>query len=146
MYQHFFMQGVSNHNQSSALLSENGFLFTTTFFQNVSRIWDVKNWLTTTYHPQTNDRVELFHRTVFNALWTFVEDHSTNWDLYTYIKTYTYNTQLHWVTVLTTFELVLLLCSSPVAIEPQHVLDKDPSPKHHRQTRKSSLKTIVLEV
>lgn len=69
-------------------------------------------------------------------------EHPRTWDLYTDTLTYVYNTQVHRVTGLSTFKLVLSRSPPPVAVEPQQT-DKYPSPANHYLRWKKWLTNMV---
>ena len=89
------------------LLSDNGGHFVAKFFQDVCLTMGVKNLYTTAYHPRTNGQTERFNRTIVSALRHYVNEDNRDWDDYTDILCYSYNTQAHRATGHTPFELVL---------------------------------------
>lgn len=99
------------------LLSDNGSQFSAKFFQNVCRIMGVKNLYTTSYHPRTNGQTERFNRTICSALRHYVNDNQRDWDDYSDVLTFGYNTQVHRATGLMPFELVLSRAPSPASLE-----------------------------
>ena len=98
------------------LLSDNGGHFVAKFFQDVCLTMGVKNLYTTAYHPRTNGQTERFNRTILSALRHYVNDDHRDWDDYTDILSYSYNTQTHRATGHTPFELVLSRPPRPVTI------------------------------
>ena len=105
------------------LLSDNGSQFTSRLFQDVCRILDIENIFTTTYHPQCNGQVERFNRNVLAALRLYVADHPKDWDLFTDALKYAYNSQVHRVTKVAPFELVLSRPPPPLGIQAQPAID-----------------------
>ena len=95
----------------SYLLSDNGAQFTAKFFHHVCNILGIGNLYTTTYHPQTNGKVERFNRTILAALRKYVREERKTWDLFSHAVMYAYNTQPHASTGYPPFELVLSLRS-----------------------------------
>lgn len=78
-----------------SLSSENEPLFMSKFFQHVCRILSVEKLFSATYHPQSNGQVERFSRTIVEALRHYVADNPIKLDLYTRIRTISYNMQIH---------------------------------------------------
>ena len=103
----FTHEWVFNYGPPQNLLADNGKCFTSKFFQSVCKILNLDNQFTTTYHPQTNGQVERYNRTLKAAIKSYLDDHPTDWDLYTPTLTYAYNCQPHTSTSLAPFELIL---------------------------------------
>ena len=103
----FVHHWVFVYGQKRTLLSDNGPQFAARLFIDICRILGVKNVFTTTYHPQCNEQVERFNRTIINALRHYVADQPKDWDLFTDALTFAYNTQVHSSTGVSPFELVL---------------------------------------
>ncbi len=99
------------------LLSDNGGHFTAKFFQDVCITMGIKNLYTTSYHPRTNGQTERFNRTIISALRHYVNENHRDWDDYTDVLTYSYNTQVHRATSHTPFELVLSRPPKPGVIK-----------------------------
>ena len=91
----------------SILLSDNGKQFAARLFVHVCRLMGTDNVFTSTYHPQTNGQVERFNRTLLAALRHYVLDHPRDWDEFTPVLTYAYNSQIHRTTGFAPFELTL---------------------------------------
>ncbi len=86
-------------------------------------ILGVENLFTTTYLPQCNGQGERFNRTILDAWRHYVADHQHDWDLFSDAVTFAYNTQVHSVTKVSPFELVLSRPPNPLAIQPQPKID-----------------------
>ena len=121
---------VFNYGPPSDLLADNGKCFTAKFFQDVCRILNVHNTFTTTYHPQTNGQVERYNRTLKAAIRSYLDEHPTDWDLYTSSLTYAYNCLPHSSTDLAPFELVLSRPPPPLALK-----NEPRSYKHPQEAR-----------
>ena len=133
----FASQWVFVYGPPSAILSDNGKQFAANFFQALCRTLGTKNVYTTTYNPKCNGQAERFNRTILNGIRHYIDEHPTDWDMYTDALTYAYNTQVHTTTDCTPFELVL---SRP---PPHHSLEVDPLTE--RQTAKPFTKEIWLK-
>lgn len=60
-----------------------------------------------TYHPQANEQVERYNRTLAAMLRSYVNDHQDDQDEYASAVTHVYSCQVPWSTRSTLFELVL---------------------------------------
>ena len=127
--QAFVTHWVLPYGAPLKLLSDNGKQFTARFFQRVCNLLGVKNVYTTTYHPQTNGQVERFNRTLLAGIRSYSVEHPKDWDLYTDVLTYAYNSQENRMTRCTPFELVLSRPPPPLALtpKPQGVVGESPS-------------------
>lgn len=104
---HFVNHSVLNNGPLADLLAINGGAFTSKFFQHVSKLMNIHNSFTTTYHPQANGLVERYKRKILAAIQTYVAKHPRDWYQYTDSLTYSYNCQSHTSTSITPFQLVL---------------------------------------
>ena len=78
---------------------------------------------TTTYHPRANGQAERFNKTIVTALRHYVADHPKDWDLYSDLLTFGYNSQVHSSTRVSPFSLVLSRVPRPLSIESQPQLE-----------------------
>ena len=115
----FVNEWIFVYGPPAHVLSDNGKYFTSKFFQDVCRILNVRNQFTTTYHPQANGQVERFNRTLKAAIKSYLNDHPTDWDLYTPALTYDYNFRPHPATSIAPFELVLSRPPPPLTLKTQ---------------------------
>jgi Integrase core domain len=103
----FFNNWICCYGKPLIFLSDKGSQFVSRFFQAVCATLDVRQLLTSTYHPQTNGQVERFNRTILSSLTHFVAANQNDWDTLALAHTYGYNSQVHASTSLSPFELVL---------------------------------------
>ena len=89
------------------LLIDDGPQFAAKLFIDIFSIIGARNVFSTTYHPQCNGQVELFNRTILNALRHNVTDHPKEWDFFTDALNFAYNRHVHSTKALSPFELVL---------------------------------------
>lgn len=82
---------VSNYGPPIDFLSDNGPCFSSKYYQDVCRIMWIQNNFTTSYHSQSNRKVELYNITVIAALRTYMADHPRDLNLDPDALTYTYN-------------------------------------------------------
>lgn len=78
----FVHKWIFDYGTSKNFHANNGKCFTAKYFQNVSRIMNIYNRFTLTYHPQTNEQVERFNRILQAAICSYHGDHPTDWDFF----------------------------------------------------------------
>jgi len=78
---------------SASVLSDNGPQLRSTFFQEVCSLLGISNRYFTTYHPQTNDEVERYNRTIVGQMQTYVKDHQDRWNELLSMLTLAYNSR-----------------------------------------------------
>ena len=71
---------ICRHGAPQILLSDRGKQFTAAVLDNLNRQLGIKHVLTTPYHPQSNAKVERFHRTLNDSLSQLINKSHTNWD------------------------------------------------------------------
>ena len=98
---------IFTYGPPKTLISDNGKQFASKFFQAVCSLLGLSNIFTSTYHPQTNGKVEQYNRTILAMLRNYVNEHQNNWDRYATALTYAYNNHVHRSTSTTPFSLVL---------------------------------------
>jgi transposase InsO family protein len=73
-------QIVARHGSGSVLIIYQGRQFTSAFFQETSKILNVKKVQTSAYHPQANGMVERLHKSLQDGLSHYIDAAGTNWD------------------------------------------------------------------
>jgi transposase InsO family protein len=74
---------VSVYGPPVSLLTDNGPQIAVKFFQDACAELGIKKVFTTSYHPQTNEQVERYNRTLVEALLAYVSRRQDDWDEYT---------------------------------------------------------------
>ena len=141
----FVQHWVLVYGPPISVLADNGGQFISKFFQSVCSRLGIKNIFTTTYHPQTNGQAERFNRTILSAIRHYTAEHPRDWDLYTGMLTYAYNTQVHRTTNLSPFELVLSRRPRPLSVEAKPIFPEieSMSGKAHRDAWLARLDALV---
>lgn len=106
----FTTHWVYTYGPPVSVLTDNKPQFTARFILEMYRILGVKELFTTAYRPQTNGQTERMNQTICSALRKFVSEHPREWDLYTDVVTYAYNTQCHEATGTAPFDLGMCKC------------------------------------
>ena len=83
----------------------------------------IRQAFTTTYHPQTNGRVERFNRTILAGICAFRADNQKNWPELVPMLAYAYNTQVHSSLGVTPFQLVFSRPPGSVVLQQEPVLE-----------------------
>lgn len=65
-----------------SLLLDNGKQFADKLFAHVCDLVGTTNLYTATYHPQSNEQLERYNRTLLDPLRRYVFDHPKDWDLF----------------------------------------------------------------
>ena len=94
----FVDQIVCRFGSPKCLISDRGGNFTSRLFQRICTELKIKRVLTTAYHPQANGALERSHRTIKNALTTFVHQNQRQWDEYIPKIMYAFNSTPHTAT------------------------------------------------
>ena len=111
------------------MLTDNGPQFAAKFMDTVCALLGVGHYLTTPYHPQSDEQMERFNRTLLQRLRHYGEQRQRDWDIYVQTLTFTYKTQIHRSTETTPLDLVLT--SPPSGILLPGTLPQDT--RNHRE-------------
>jgi transposase InsO family protein len=90
-----------------SLLTDNGPQFTAKFFQAACAELGSDKVFMTAYHPQTNEQVDRYNRTILAALRAYVAKLQDDWDDCTSAVTFAYNFRVHSSLGMPLFELAL---------------------------------------
>ena len=77
------------------LHSDQGRNFESHLFQEVCRLFQIAKTRTTPYHPSSNGLVERFNRTLAFLIRSYLEEHTTDWDLHIPVLTAAYRATVH---------------------------------------------------
>jgi len=98
---------VSAYGPPDRILSDQGPQFMSNFFIAVMKMIGIETVRTTAYHPQTNEQVERYNRTMATQLRHYVADDPSRWDELLPVITMAYISQPHRSTGIAPFELVI---------------------------------------
>lgn len=102
-----------------SLTTDQGRSFISELFTEVAKIFKIRTFKSTAYHPMTNGSLERQHLGLVEFLATFAESDST-WDKWVNLATYSYNTSIHSGTLKRPFDLMYGRTSLPVSSFPLH--------------------------
>ena len=85
---------VCRHGAPKILLSDRGPNLTGRIMSNLNKLLGIRHITTTPYHPQSNAKVERFHRTLNDALSQLVNKSHTNWDAHVDSVLFAYTTSV----------------------------------------------------
>lgn len=91
----FVKKMVARHGCPGRLLTDRGANFTSTLMRRVCELLGVKQIFTTAYHPQSNGRVERFHKTLINSMACYVRRDGYDWDAWVPYAVMAYNATPH---------------------------------------------------
>jgi len=77
----YVTQIVARHGSGSTLMTDQGSLFTSAFFQETCKILKVRKVRTSAYHAMSNGMVERFHRVLHDSTANYIDSTGTNWDV-----------------------------------------------------------------
>jgi transposase InsO family protein len=91
----FFRTVFRSQGMPRVLLSDNGPLFTSSFWTEFFSLLQTDIRLTSSYHPQSNGQTQRFNRTLIEALRSFVDTHHDNWDQFLVHFEFAYNSTVN---------------------------------------------------
>jgi len=97
---------ISVYGPPDTVLTDNGPQFVSLLFQGVCNLMGIRNLYTSTYHPQTNDQVERFNKTLVDMFMYYIEDHQDNGDELVSVLALAYNSRPHRTTGVAPMDLV----------------------------------------
>ena len=125
------------------LLSDNGGQFTSKYFSTICNILGVRNLYTSAYHPETNGQAERFNPTILSALRRYICEDATDWDQFSDAVTYGYNCQVHRITGVAPFELVLSRPPGHLSLENTPSLSENLGTKQYRHRFQTRLRNLI---
>lgn len=94
------------YGQPETILTDRGSNFMSEVFRNVCKLFKIKKFCCSSYHPETNGNVERVHRTLKDYLRNFVDKSLQNWDELLPFAIFCYNTSVHSSTGFSPYELI----------------------------------------
>ena len=76
----FVSNVIRHHGLPTAIISDRGTQFTSEFFKQVCKKLDIRQWLSTAFHPQSDGQTEIMNRTIEDCLRRYVGNSHHNWD------------------------------------------------------------------
>lgn len=101
----FMKQFICRFGAPRAILTDQGSPFMTSLFKYIARKFNIKQFRTTAYHPQSNGSLERSHHVLAEYLKQYVEEDGT-WDEFIELAMFSYNTSVHEGTKFSPHELV----------------------------------------
>ena len=109
------------------IISDNGKEFINSDVQNLLQHLDIKHHRTTVYHPQSNGKIERFHRSLKNILRKLMHANSTQWEYELPAALTAYRNTIHTSTGHSPFQALYGRTSRlPRQTAPQHTADSQP--------------------
>lgn len=82
-YAHVFVREVfAKHGLPASIVSDRDPRFTSEFFQQLCKLLDIKQRMSTAFHPQTDGQTERMNRTLEEMLRSFVGPSLNDWDVH----------------------------------------------------------------
>jgi len=73
-------QIVSRYSTGAQLITDQGPVFMSSFFQETCKVLGIRRIRTTSYHPASNGTLERWHKYLHTALSHYINAANTNWD------------------------------------------------------------------
>jgi hypothetical protein len=96
---------ICRHGLPLEFVTDQGKEFTKKMVQHLFEALDVHHSTTASYHPQCNSQAEVCNKTIAQYLSTFVDEGTTNWELFVPALAFAYNTSYHRSVKATPFSL-----------------------------------------
>ena len=82
-YAHVFVREIfAKHGLPASIVSDRDPRFTSEFFQQLCKLLDIKQRMSTAFHPQTDGQTERMNRTLEEMLRSFVRPSLNDWDIH----------------------------------------------------------------
>lgn len=101
----FLKNFICRYGAPRALLTDQGANFLSALIKSLAKKFKIKQFATTAYHPQSNGSIERSHHVLIEYLKQYI-DNTNNWDDWTDMAMFSYNTSIHEGTRYSPFELV----------------------------------------
>ena len=83
VYAHVFVREIfAKHGLSASIVSDRDPRFTSEFFQQLCRLLDIKQRMSTAFHPQIDGQTDRMNRTLEEMLRSFVRPSLNDWDIH----------------------------------------------------------------
>lgn len=115
----FATQFICIFGVARSLTTDQGRSFVSELFREVAKIFKIKCFQSTSYHPMSNASLERSHLSIVQFLAIYTESDST-WDRWVNLATYTFNTSINSGTQMRPFDLMYGRTSLPVSSFPLH--------------------------
>ena len=102
----FVCEFICKFGTPNIIVTDQGSEFMSELFGNVTKLFKIKKFHSTAYHPQTNGALERSHQTLMDYVKHFVNEYQNNWDTWIDFAMLSYNSTPHTVTKHTPYELV----------------------------------------
>jgi hypothetical protein len=100
------LQFVCRHSMPETILSDQGTNFQSEMLADLYDLLDIHKVRTTPYHAQCDGMSERFNRTLQAMLKHYANEEANNWDLHIPLLQFAYNTEVHYSTKATPFEII----------------------------------------
>ena len=102
----FVTQFICRFGSPNIIVMDQGTEFMSELFTNVAKLFKIRKYHTTAYHPQSNGALERSHQGLLDYIKHYTEQYKTTWDNWIDFAMFSYNTTPHTVTQFTPYELV----------------------------------------
>ncbi|CAF1122252.1 unnamed protein product [Brachionus calyciflorus] len=97
---------INRHSARGKLLSDQGRQFLAALVKEICEYMKIKKLSTTPYHAECNGQTERFNKTICQILFTYCNDHLSDWDEFLDIALFAYRVSPHETTLKSPFKLL----------------------------------------
>ena len=102
----FVRQFICKFGSPNVIVTDQGTEFMSELFSNVAKLFKIRKYHTTAYHPQSNGALECSHQGLLDYIKQYTNQYKDSWDNWIDFAMLSYNTTPHTVTQFTPYELV----------------------------------------
>ena len=103
MAQIFLKHVITNHRMPQKITLDRDKLFTSKFWETLTKLMGIDHQLTIAYHPQANGQTEQTNQTIEQYLWHYISYEQNDWDKFLPMAQFTFNNVEHSTTKVTPF-------------------------------------------
>lgn len=97
---------ITKYGVPKELITDQGASFTSDLIKEICKLFNIKKLQTTGYHPMSNGRTEITHKTLGKMLSHYVNQNQNNWDEFLSYVCMAYNSSYHETTGYSPYEIV----------------------------------------
>ena len=102
----FVRQFICKFGSPNVIVTDQGTEFMSELFSNVAKLFKIRKYHTTAYHPQSNGALERSHQGLLDYIKQYTNQYKDSWDNWIDFAMLSYNTTPHTVTQFIPYELV----------------------------------------
>uniref|UniRef100_A0A1B6LP54 RNA-directed DNA polymerase n=1 Tax=Graphocephala atropunctata TaxID=36148 RepID=A0A1B6LP54_9HEMI len=134
---------VTKYGVPKELITDQGGSFTSDLIREMCRLLNIRKLQTTGYHPMSNGRTEITHKTLSKMLSHYVNKNQNDWDEFLSFVCSAYNSAYHEATGYSPYEIVFgRTMETPFEANLELAEDDDPRPTDYVEELRLKLREI----